>query len=125
MIKPVSNFHPDFEALAVAWQKFARAAEIPADYNGDSSSEAHAGVMRAQELLRDRITGANDYRLFPLLHILGNASLRMEQVLYPEDYARIEAAVKAALATAELDQSNWSSTEHTEVILATSLLRRD
>lgn len=115
----------DLEPLAQAWVAFARAAGIPADYNGDSAPEAHAGAEKAQELLREHIRSTNDYRLFPLLHLLGNASLRMEQVLDPEEYARTTAMVEEALAEAELNTSHWVSQDDIEAILQHSLLRRD
>ncbi|HDD9743284.1 TPA: hypothetical protein PBR01_004478, partial [Escherichia coli] len=35
--------------------------------------------------IRERIVATNDMRLFSLLHLLGQASLRMEQALWPED----------------------------------------
>ena len=35
-------------------------------------------------------------RLFSLLHLLGQASLRMEQALWPEDYERMTREVEEA-----------------------------
>jgi hypothetical protein len=39
-------------------------------------------------------------RLFSLLHLLGQASLRMEQALWPEDYERMTREVEEALRQA-------------------------
>jgi hypothetical protein len=92
----------NFEALTAAWGAFAFAAGIPLSYCGDSTAAAHEGTERAPAMLHSRIVATNDYKLFALLHVLGNASLRMEQVLDPVCYAETEAMVDAALADAEL-----------------------
>ena len=63
-----------FEALASAWARIAEEAEIPA---------------------------TNDMRLFGLLHLLGQASLRMEQTLWPKDYERMAREVEQALRDAD------------------------
>jgi hypothetical protein len=115
---------PDFTALAEAWTRFAAVAGIPADYHGDSTPAAHEGVEVAQHHLRQHILSTNDYRLFPLLHILGNAAVRMEQVLDPQGYAESVARVSAALAKAELHATQGEG-EPIDKALATSLLRRD
>jgi hypothetical protein len=114
----------DFLALAEAWVPFAAVAGIPPNYSGDSTPAAHEGAEKAQQLLREHITATNDYRLFPLLHLLGNASLRMEQVLDPEGYAELEARITEALAEAELHATQGEGGPPGKV-LATSLLRRD
>lgn len=114
----------DFDALAEAWTRFAAFAGIPADYCGDSSAAAHAGAEQAQKLLREHIVTTNDYRLFPLLHLLGNASVRMEQVLDPAGYAESVARINAALVEAELHATHGDSRLPGKA-LATSVLRRD
>jgi hypothetical protein len=115
----------DLEPLSQAWVTFAHAVGIPANYNGNSAPEAHAGAEAAQELLRGHICETTDYRLFNLLHLLGNASLRMEQVIDPKEYVRTTLMVEAALADAELNQEHWLSEQEIEAHLAHSLLRRD
>lgn len=116
---------PDFSVLSQAWVDFCEASGIPSDYQGNSTVEAHAGVEHAQQLLREHIITTNDYRLFPLLHILGNASLRMEQVLDPVGYAETTALIEAALADANLESALGPMDEETRTRLSTSLLRRD
>ncbi len=44
-------------------------------------------------------------RLFGLLHLLGQASLRMEQALWPEDYERMTRKVKGVQREAEGDNA--------------------
>ena len=90
----------NFEELTRAWLSFASATGIPLDYCGSATAAAHEGAERAQALLRDHIVANNDYRLFALLHLLGNASVRMEQVLDPEGYAEAAARIEAALEEA-------------------------
>ncbi|EQD29494.1 hypothetical protein B1B_18741, partial [mine drainage metagenome] len=58
----------------------------------------------------------NDMRLFGLLHLLGQASLRMEQTLWPEDYERMTREVEEALR--EADDPNAKSYTHDEVMQA-------
>lgn len=118
---PVFNF----ESLTAAWGAFALAAGIPLSYCGDSTAVAHEGAERAQAMLRSHIGATNDYKLFALLHVLGNASLRMEQVLDPVGYAETEALVEAALADAELTAEQGPSDAEVAAHLETSLLRHD
>ncbi|BBR80467.1 hypothetical protein WP4S18C04_P10530 (plasmid) [Klebsiella pneumoniae] len=77
------------EALASAWARIAEEAEFPADYEGTATPQAHRASEAIQEQIRERIVATNDMRLFSLLHLLGQASLRMEQALWPEDYERM------------------------------------
>lgn len=114
----------DFTALTEVWTQFAALAGIPQNYTGESSSEAHEGVEQAQAHLREHIIATNDYQLLSLLHILGNASVRMEQMLDPEGYAESVARVTAALKTAELHATQGEAVRLPRA-LATSLLRRD
>ncbi len=114
----------NFEALTAAWEAFAQAAGIPLNYCGDSTAAAHDGAEQAQAMLRAHIVATNDYRLFALLHLLGNASLRMEQVLDPVGYAEAEARAEAALAEAELTAERGPSDAEVAAHLETSLLLR-
>lgn len=118
---PVFNF----EALTLAWADFAQATGIPLNYCGNSTEAAYDSAEHAQAMLRAHISATNDYRLFALLHLLGNAALRMEQVLDPVGYAETEALLAAALAKAEFQAEHWPSDEEVAVHLEKSLLRRD
>ncbi|MCA3186919.1 MAG: hypothetical protein INH12_29545 [Cupriavidus sp.] len=62
------------------------------------------------------IVATNDMRLFSLLHLLGQASLRMEQALWPEDYERMTREVEEALRQAT--DANARSYTHEEVMQA-------
>ena len=89
------------EALASAWARIAEEAGFPADYEGTDSPEAHQASEVIQAWIRERIVATDDMRLFSLLHLLGQASLRMEQVLWPEDYERIAREIEEALRDAD------------------------
>ena len=91
---------PSIEALASAWARIAEEAGFPADYEGTASPEAHQASEAIQERIREHIVATNDMRLFGLLHLLGQASLRMEQALWPEDYERLTREVEEALREA-------------------------
>ena len=88
------------EALASAWARIAEEAEFPTDYEGTASPAAHQASEAIQEQIREHIVATNDMRLFGLLHLLGQASLRMEQALWPEDYERMTREVQEALREA-------------------------
>ena len=88
------------EALASAWAQIAEEAEFPADYEGTATPAAHRASEAIQERIREHIVATNDMRLFGLLHLLGQASLRMEQALWPEDYERLTREVEEALREA-------------------------
>jgi len=88
------------DALASAWARITEEAQFPTDYEGTPSPAAHQASEGIQERIREHIITTNDMRLFCLLHLLGQASLRMEQVLWPEDYERMAREVKEALREA-------------------------
>lgn len=104
------------EALASAWARIAEEAEFPADYEGTASPEAHRASEAIQERIREHIVATNDMRLFGLLHLLGQASLRMEQALWPEDYERMTREIKEALR--EASDPNAKLYTHEEVMQA-------
>lgn len=104
------------EALAIAWARIAEEAELPAGYEGTATPEAHRACEVIQERIREHVVATNDMRLFGLLHLLGQASLRMEQALWPEEYARMTREVEEALR--EADDPNAKSYTHEEVMRA-------
>ena len=104
------------EALASAWARIAEEAEFPADYEGTATPETHRASETIQERIREHIVATNDMRLFGLLHLLGQASLRMEQVLWPEDYERMTREVQEALR--EANDPNAKLYTHEEVMQA-------
>jgi hypothetical protein len=104
------------KALASAWARIAEEAEFPSDYDGTASPEAHSASETIQERIREHIVTANDTRLFSLLHLLGQASLSMEQALWPEEYERMTREIEEALR--EADSPNARSYIHEEVIQA-------
>ena len=85
------------EALASAWARIAEETKFPPGYEGTASPEAHRSSEAIQEQIRDHIVATNDMRLFGLLHLLGQTSLRMEKTLWPEDYERMACEVEEAL----------------------------
>ncbi|MHA6575445.1 hypothetical protein [Pseudomonas yamanorum] len=104
------------EALASAWVWIAEEVPFPADYEGTASPEAHPASEAIQARIRDHIVATNDMRLFGLLHLLGQASLRMEQTLWPEDVERMTREVEQALRDA--DDPNAKSYTNEEVMQA-------
>lgn len=94
----------NIEALARAWARITEEAEFPVDYTGTPSPKAHQASTVIQERIREHIVATNDMRLFGLLHLLSQASLRMEQVLWPEDYEHMTREIEKALR--EIDDPN-------------------
>ena len=107
---------PSIEALASAWARIAEEVEFPADYEGTASPDAHRASEAIQVQIREHIVATNDMRLFGLLHLLAQASLRMEQALWPEDYERMTREVEEALRKA--NDPNAKSYTHEEVMQA-------
>lgn len=103
------------DALASTWSQIVKETAFPSDYEGTASPEAHRGCEAIQERIRENIVATNDMRLFGLLHLLVQASLRMEQVLWPEDYERVTREVEEALRAA--DDPNAKFYTHEEVLL--------
>lgn len=85
------------EVLASAWLTGCGRRSVP---EGTASPEAYRACEAIQARMRDHIV-ATDMRLFGLLHLLGQVSLRMEQTLWPEDYERMTRAVEQALREAD------------------------
>ena len=104
------------EALASAWAQIVEEAEFPADYEGTATPAVHRASEAIQERIRKHIVATNDMRLFSLLHLLGQASLRMEQALLPEDYERMTREVEEALR--EANDPNAKLYTHEEVMQA-------
>lgn len=104
------------EALACAWARIAEEAKFPPDYEGTASVEAHRASEVIQAQIREHIVATRDRRLFGLLHLLGQASLRMEQVLWPEEYERMNHEIEEALREADNPNTQWYS--HEEVMRA-------
>lgn len=104
------------EALASAWARVAEEAEFPADYEGTATPSAHQASEAIRERIREHIVATNNTRLFGLMHLLGQASLLTEQVLWPEDYERMAREVKEALR--EANDPNAKLYTHEEVMHA-------
>lgn len=104
------------EALANAWARIPKEATLPSDYEGTATPAAHRACETIQAQIRDHIVATNDMRLFGLLHLLGQASLRMEQTLWPEDFERMTREVEGALR--EADDPSARSYTHEEVMQA-------
>ena len=75
------------EALASAWVSIAEEAALPSDFEGTASPEAH----RACEAIQ--------------------ASLRMEQTLWPEDFERMTREVEQALREADDPNAKFYTNE--------------
>lgn len=88
-------------SLAGCWARVAEEAGFPVEYDGVASAEAYRANEDIQELIRAHVETTKDMRLFSLLHLLGQASLRIEQVLWPEDYARLTREIEDALRKAD------------------------
>lgn len=99
------------EALAAAWARIAEDVKFPPDYEGTASPEAHSASEAMQAQIREHIIATKEMRLFGLLHLLGQASLRMEQMLWPEDYARIQREIEEALQDVDNPNARWYSHE--------------
>lgn len=107
----------NIEALASAWTRIAEEAALPSDYEGTASPEAHRACEAIQACIREHIVATNDRRLFGLLQLLGHASLRLEQTLWPEEFERMTREVEQALREADDPSTKWCT--HEEVMRAT------
>lgn len=99
------------EALASAWARIAEETKFPPGYEGTASPEAHRASEAIQEQIREHIVATNDMRLFGLLHLLGQASLHMEQTLWPEDFERMTREVEQALREADDPNAKFYTNE--------------
>ena len=104
------------ETLAYAWAQIAEDAEFPTEYEGTASPGAHRASEAIQERIRGHIVATSDMRLFGLLHLLGQASLRMEQSLWPENFERLTREVEESLR--EINAPNAKSLTHDGVMQA-------
>ncbi len=102
------------QALARAWVRITEEVKFPSGYDGAASLEAHRAIEAIQEQIQEHIVCTGDRRLFSLLQLLGQASLRMEQELWPGDYERMRREIEAALHEADTPDVTWRS--HEEVM---------
>lgn len=101
----------NIRALARAWARIAEEAALPSDFEGTASPEAHRACEAIQARIRDHIAATNDMRLFGLLHLLGQASLRMEQTLWPEEFERMAREVEQTLLDADDPNAKFYTNE--------------
>jgi len=104
----------NIEELARAWARLMAEVEFPSDYDGTATPAAHHASEIVQEQIRDHVMATNDMRLFSLLHLLGQASLSMEQIIWPEQYERIRREVGKTMMEADNPDTKWIS--HEEVM---------
>ena len=105
------------EALANVWARIAEEATLPTGYEGTATPETHRACEAILARIRDHIVATTNFmRLFGLLHLLGQASPRMEQTLWPEDFERMTREVEEALR--EVDDPNAKLYSHEEVMQA-------
>src|SRR3546814_9597319 len=90
-----------YELRISDWSSDVCSSDLPAGYEGTATPEAHRACEVIQERIREHVVATNDMRLFGLLHLLGQASLRMEQALWPEEYARMTRKVEEARREAD------------------------
>lgn len=91
----------NIEALAKAWEQAMAAVNFPQGFDGEPTPEAHRAAGTIEEKIREHIISSGDMRLFSLMHLLGQASLRMEQVLWTEEYERIKQEIAKAIVEAD------------------------
>lgn len=81
------------------------------DKFGSATPEAHGACEAVQGMIREHILATKDGRLFSLMHLLGQASLRMEQVLWPKAFEQMTRAVEDAVLEADNPATKWFSQE--------------
>ena len=113
----------NLDVLANAWMDIVNGVGFPADFDGTESPEAHRATLNVEERIRDYIVSSGDKRLYGLLWLLGHASLRMEQELWPEEYARLKREIEEAVREADDPNTEWVS--HEEVKASWAIKRAD
>lgn len=98
----------DMNEIARGWALLCAEVGFALDFDGAASPQAFRSVELLQERIREHILETKDKRLFSLLHLLGLASLRMEQELWPEEFARLSQEVTSALASANNSKTSTS-----------------
>ena len=104
------------ETLASAWARIAEEAKFPTEYDSTITPEAHQASQDIEERIREHIIATSDMRLLSLMHLLGQAGLRIEQALRPEEYERMTREVEEALREADDPNAKWCT--HEEVMQA-------
>lgn len=92
---------PVLAALADAWTEFCIVHAIPRSYDGEPTEAALEAIERAQDALRDYTASTESNALLSLLHLLGNASVRMEEVIDPIGFDRARTEIESSLAQAD------------------------
>lgn len=80
--------------LADAWNQVEQAARFPADFDGTATPAAYQATQALKTMMREYAVSTNDRRLSALMHLLGQAALRMKQVLWPENGERLRREIE-------------------------------
>jgi hypothetical protein len=103
----------NIEMLSVAWAQIMSDVKFPQDFDGTPTQATYHVAGLVEERIRDHIFSSGDRRLFSLMHLLGHASLRMEQYLWPDEYEQISREIE--LAVREVDDQNAVFIPHEQV----------
>ena len=95
------------ETLAVAWAQIMSDVGFPQDFDGAPTPEAYRAAWLVEDQIRNSIISGGDMRLFSLMHLLGQASLRMEQELWPKEYDQLKREIEVAVLEADNQDAVW------------------
>lgn len=95
----------NIERLSVAWAQIMSDVEFPQDFDGTPTQATCHAAGLVEEKIRNHIVSSGDKRLFSLMHLLGQASLRMEQYLWPDEYEQIKREIEIAVIEADVENA--------------------
>lgn len=95
------NAQIQYRSVTSIWAQIASEADFPKGYDGTATPAVHQASQYIEIEIRDYIVATGDMRLFSLMHLLGQSALSMEQVLWPEDYARMTREIEKAMKEAD------------------------
>ncbi len=95
----------NIERLSVAWAQVMSDVGFPQDFDGTPTQVSFHAAWLVEEKIRNHIVSSGDKRLFSLMHLLGQASLRMEQYLWPDEYEQIKREIEISVIEADVENA--------------------
>ena len=95
----------NIERLSVAWAQVMSDVGFPQDFDGTPTQVSFHAAWLVEEKIRNHIVSSGDKKLFSLMHLLGQASLRMEQYLWPDEYEQIKREIEIAVIEADVENA--------------------
>ncbi len=86
--------------LTAAWKEVSAEFNLPHNFTGEADPKVFHALQDIEDAMRFHYVAKPDDATMTLLHVLYGCSGAMERILWPEETARIDQAIKEAVEAA-------------------------